>query len=154
MKELIIPVEFANVVDFYGVNDANLEVIKRKFPALKIVARGNEIKIIGDDLQVATLMEKLNRLVAYFQDKGTLSITDVEHLLNGHSEKGNGSTEFGKDVLVYGPGGTVVRARTANQLKMVEACVDNDIVFAIGPAGTGKTYTAVALAVRALKQRN
>ena len=153
MKELIIPVEFANVVDFYGVNDANLELIKRKFPALKIVARGNEIKIIGDDMQVATLMEKLNRLVAFFQDKGTLSLTDVEHLLNGNNEKGNGSAEFGRDVLVYGPGGTVVRARTANQLKMVEACVDNDIVFAIGPAGTGKTYTAVALAVRALKNR-
>ncbi len=153
MKEIIIPVEFANVVDFYGVNDANLDIIRKKFPALKIVARGNEIKIIGDELQVATLMEKLNRLVTYFQDKGTLSISDVEHLFNGHSENGSNTFEGSKDVLVYGPGGIIVRARTANQRKMVDATVENDIVFAIGPAGTGKTYTAVALAVRALKNR-
>ena len=94
MKEILIPVEFANVVDFYGVNDANLDIIRKKFPALKIVARGNEIKIIGDELQVATLMEKLNRLVSYFQDKGTLSITDVEHLLNGGAEGGSISPEI------------------------------------------------------------
>ena len=153
MKEIIIPVEFANVVDFYGVNDANLDLIRKKFPALKIVARGNEIKIIGDDQQVAVLMEKLNRLVTHFQDKGTLNTGDVEHLLNGHKEPHAPTTELSKDVLVYGPGGTIVRARTPNQLRMVKACDENDIVFAIGPAGTGKTYTAVALAVRALKNR-
>lgn len=153
MKEIIIPIEFANVVDFYGVNDANLDLIRKKFPALKIVARGNEIKIIGDDLQVATLMEKLNRLVSHFQDSGTLKISDVEYLLNGTTESGSSTPALSKDVLVYGPGGLIVRARTLNQRKMVEATEENDIVFAIGPAGTGKTYTAVALAVRALKNR-
>ena len=154
MKELIIPVEFANVVDFYGVNDANLDLIRKKFPALKIVARGNEIKIIGDDMQVAVLMEKLNRLVTHFQDNGTLNTRDIEQLLNGHQhEQPSSSTELSKDILVYGPGGTIVRARTPNQRKMITACETNDIVFAIGPAGTGKTYTAVALAVRALKNR-
>jgi phosphate starvation-inducible protein PhoH and related proteins len=154
LKEIIIPVEFANVVDFYGVNDANLELIRKKFPGLKIVARGNEIKIIGDELQVAALMEKLNRLVAHFQDHGSLHVKDVEHLLNGafNGEAGKPG-ETSKDVLVYGPGGTIVRARTPNQRRMVEAVETNDIVFAIGPAGTGKTYTAVALAVRALKNR-
>lgn len=155
MKEIVIPVEFANVVDFYGVNDANLELIRKKFPGLKIVARGNEIKIIGDDMQVAVLMEQLNRLVAHFSDRGSLTTQDVSQLLNGNGatdEKGQ-PVEGSKDVLVYGPGGTVVRARTPNQRRLVSACEANDIVFAIGPAGTGKTYTAVALAVRALKNR-
>jgi len=149
LKEIIIPVEFANVVDFYGVNDANLDLIRKKFPGLKIVARGNEIKIIGDELQVAVLMEKLNRMVAHFQDRGSITTGDVEFLLNGEGSHQQG----GADVLVYGPGGTVVRARTANQKKLVTACESNDIIFAVGPAGTGKTYTAVALAVRALKNR-
>lgn len=155
MKEIVIPVEFANVVDFYGVNDANLELIRKKFPGLKIIARGNEIKIIGDDMQVANLMERLNRMVAHFQERGSLTTNDVEHLLNGtggSEEKGERSGPSG-DVLVYGVGGTVVRARTANQRKLVTATETNDIVFAVGPAGTGKTYTAVALAVRALKNR-
>jgi phosphate starvation-inducible PhoH-like protein len=155
LKEIVIPVEFANVVDFYGVNDANLELIRKKFPGLKIVARGNEIKIIGDDHQVATLMEQLNRLVAHFQERGSLTSNDVEHLLNGAADSdGKGqSPDNSRDVLVYGVGGTIVRAKTANQRKLVTACEENDIVFAIGPAGTGKTYTAVALAVRALKNR-
>ncbi len=154
MKEIVIPVEFANVVDFYGVNDANLEIIRKKFPGLKIVARGNEIKILGDELQVATLMEKLNRLVAHFTERGSLHVQDVEQLLNGASGAASAShPDGGKDILVYGPGGTVVKARTANQRKLVSSSESNDIVFAIGPAGTGKTYTAVALAVRALKNR-
>jgi phosphate starvation-inducible protein PhoH and related proteins len=155
LKEIIIPVEFANVVDFYGVNDSNLELIRKKFPGLKIVARGNEIKIIGDELQVAALMEKLNRLVAHFTERGSLNTQDVEQLLNinGHPDEKHASPEASRDVLVYGPGGTVVRARTPNQRKLVTACETNDIIFAIGPAGTGKTYTAVALAVRALKNR-
>jgi phosphate starvation-inducible PhoH-like protein len=153
LKEIIIPVEFANVVDFYGVNDSNLELIRKKFPGLKIVARGNEIKILGDELQAATLMEKLNRMVAHFKDRGNLNSADVEHLLNGAREDNAAHTESAKDVLVYGPSGTVVRARTPNQKKLVSASETSDIVFAIGPAGTGKTYTAVALAVRALKNR-
>ena len=155
MKEIIIPVEFANVVDFYGVNDANLDLIRKKFPGLKIVARGSEIKIIGDDLQVSALIEQINRLLTHFSERGSLSPMDVEHLLNvnGSSDDKKNLTEGGKDVLVHGPGGTIVRARTPNQRKLVAACESSDIVFAIGPAGTGKTYTAVALAVRALKNR-
>jgi phosphate starvation-inducible protein PhoH and related proteins len=155
LKEIIIPVEFANVVDFYGVNDANLDLIRKKFPGLKIVARGNEIKIIGDDLQVAAFIEQINRLLSHFSERGALSTMDIEHLLNinGNPVEKTALTEISKDVLVHGPGGTIVRARTPNQRKLVAACELSDIVFAIGPAGTGKTYTAVALAVRALKNR-
>ncbi len=159
MKELIIPVEFKNPVDFFGANDANLEVIRRKYPAVKLVARGNELKIIGDDAQVALLEHKLTKLITHFKHSGMLTPTEVDYLLGNEPESNvDGATKNGgvdaKDVLVFAPGGLVVKARTPNQRKMVEACDSNDIVFAIGPAGTGKTYTAVALAVRALKNRS
>jgi phosphate starvation-inducible PhoH-like protein len=153
LKEIIIPIEFANAVDFYGVNDANLELLRKKFPALKIVSRGNEIKILGDEIQIGLLMEKINRLVAYFQDHGKLNAVDVEHLVNGVTQEMPKAADGGKDVLLHGPHGLLVRARTPNQRKLVESTLTNDIVFAIGPAGTGKTYTAVALAVRALKNK-
>lgn len=152
MKEIIIPIEFANAVDFYGVNDANLELLRKKFPALKIVSRGNEIKIIGDEIQINLLMEKINCLVSYFNDHGKLAVEDVEHMLNGVKQDIK-LADGGKDVILHGPNGLIVKARTNNQRKLVETTEKNDIVFAIGPAGTGKTYTAVALAVRALKNK-
>lgn len=160
MREVIIPVEFTNAVDFYGAHDANLEVIRRRFPGSKIVARGNEIKIIGDAAQVADIESRLRNLIQHFEKHGMLTPTEVDYLLNGNGadrESAPGSQPKGAegngDVLVYAPGGLIVKARTPNQVKLVEACATNDIVFAIGPAGTGKTYTAVALAVRALKNR-
>ena len=159
MKELIIPVEFTNPVDFFGVNDANLEVIRRKFPAAKIIARGNELKIIGDHALVELLEAKINKLIALYKHSGMLSPTEVDYVIgngvdtNGDALTNSAGSPDSKDVLVFAPGGLVVRARTPNQRRMVDACDNNDIVFAIGPAGTGKTYTAVALAVRALKNR-
>lgn len=156
LRELIIPVEFTNVVDFYGPNDANLEVMRRKFPGIKIVARGNEIKLIGDEAQVSAMESRLQRVFRHFEKHGILTPTEVDYLFNGASESPSedGIAKPGdKDVLVHAPGGLIVRARTPNQRKLVQASEKNDIVFAIGPAGTGKTYTAVALAVRALKNR-
>lgn len=156
MRELIIPVEFTNVVDFYGPNDANLEVMRRKYPGIKLVARGNEIKLIGDEVQVSALEAKIQRLIRHFEKHGILTPTEVDYLFNGNTEK-EGESPVNRvgdeNVLVHAPGGLIVRARTPNQKKLVEASEKNDIVFAIGPAGTGKTYTAVALAVRALKNR-
>ena len=163
MKEVIIPIEFANAVDFYGVNDGNIEVLRRKFPALKIVARGNEIKLIGEANQIALLEVKLQQLIDYFKEHSILTPTEVEFILSGRisTEKDQDASNRPvqpqpgehKDVLVFAPGGLIVRARTPNQRKLVSASEKNDIVFAIGPAGTGKTYTAVALAVRALKNK-
>lgn len=153
MKEVVIPIEFANAVDFYGINDANLELIRKKFPALKIVSRGSELKIIGDDSQIAILKEKLDKLISQFEKSGHISAEDVKHLMNGNGNSTNGMAEASSDVLVFGQNGIVVKARTANQQRMVKSSEKNDIVFAIGPAGTGKTYTAVALAVRALKNK-
>ncbi len=163
MKEVIIPIEFANAVDFYGVNDGNIEVLRRKFPALKIVARGNEIKLIGEANQITLLETKLHQLIDYFKEHSILTPTEVDFILSGRisTEKDADSsskpnvpqTAEHKDVLVFAPGGLIVKARTPNQRKLVNASEKNDIVFAIGPAGTGKTYTAVALAVRALKNK-
>ena len=163
MKEVIIPIDFANAVDFYGVNDGNIEVLRRKFPALKVVARGNEIKLIGESNQIAVVETKLQQLIAYFKEHSILTPTEVDFILSGRisSDKEQENTNRQqtqhsgehKDVLVFAPGGLVVKARTPNQRRLVTATEKNDIVFAIGPAGTGKTYTAVALAVRALKNK-
>ncbi len=161
MKEVNLSIELENIVDFFGVNDANLEVIRRSFPTLKVVGRGHEIKIIGEPELVAEAEAKILKLMSYFRENGMLTPTEVDFILGNNKkssiENANKSTPpgaaDGRDVLVFGPSGLLVRARTPNQRKMVESSEKNDIVFAIGPAGTGKTYTAVALAVRALKNR-
>ncbi len=153
MKELILPIDFTNPVDFLGINDANLDLIQKKFPALKIVSRGNELKIIGDDSQVEVLHGKMIELINHFEKTGRLDSEDVNMFLNGKSAQMSLKAESTGEVLVYGQNGIVVKARTPNQQRMVTTSEKNDIVFAIGPAGTGKTYTAVALAVRALKNK-
>ncbi len=161
MKEVNLSIELENIGDFFGVNDANLEVIRRSFPTLKVVGRGHEIKIIGEPELVADAESKILKLMAYYRENGMLTPTEVDFIL-GNKKSSNVDTNGkstppgaadGRDVLVFGPSGLLVRARTPNQRKMVESSEKNDIVFAIGPAGTGKTYTAVALAVRALKNR-
>ncbi|MFN0189778.1 MAG: PhoH family protein [Bacteroidia bacterium] len=161
MKEVNLSIELENIVDFFGVNDANLEVIRRSFPALKVVGRGHEIKIIGEPEMVAEAEAKILKLMSYFRENGMLTPTEVDFILGNKKSSNvdpNGKSSSpgaadGRDVLVFGPSGLLVRARTPNQRKLVESSEKNDIVFAIGPAGTGKTYTAVALAVRALKNR-
>jgi phosphate starvation-inducible protein PhoH and related proteins len=153
LSEVIIPIDTFNPVEFFGVNDSNLEVLRRNFPELKLVARGNEIKVIGDEKNIHIFSEKINRLIQHYQKFGSLTVDNVEHFL---SESGRDPAPNGlptTDVLVFGQNGIMVRARTVNQKKLVESSEKNDIIFAIGPAGTGKTYTAVALAVRALKNR-
>ncbi|MEO0311620.1 MAG: hypothetical protein RIQ89_1277 [Bacteroidota bacterium] len=155
MSEVVIPIDTFNPVEFFGVNEANLAVIRKNFPELKIVARGSEIKVIGDEKNIHHFSEKINRLIQHYQKFGSLTPDNVQQFLDDRistAANGNGNAPTG-DVLVFGQNGIMVRARTANQKKMVESSEKNDIVFAIGPAGTGKTYTAVALAVRALKNR-
>jgi phosphate starvation-inducible PhoH-like protein len=144
-------------VDLYGVNDAKLELIKKRFPKLKIVARGEIIKANGEEEDLNQLEMTVNILIAYYNRYGNLTENAIEQILNGtgrSTKKENGGDDFnGDDVLVFGNGGLIVKARTDNQRKIVDSISKNDMVFAIGPAGTGKTYTAVALAVRALKNK-
>jgi phosphate starvation-inducible PhoH-like protein len=156
LKEIIIPIEFTDIVGFFGVNDANLQVLRRKYPAIKLIARGQEIKIIGDDNQLLVASDKIKILIGHFERHNILTPTEVDYLINGSdSQAAQSSLQSSdtSDVLVYGTGGLIIKARTSNQKRMVTASEKSDIVFAMGPAGTGKTYTAVALAVRALKNR-
>ncbi|MBN4051479.1 PhoH family protein [bacterium AH-315-M05] len=153
MGEKIILLEAINPLDIYGIHDANLELIKKVFPKLKIVARGDTIKVLGDDDEINQFEEKLNLLIEHYNTYNQLTENDIEHLMTDGVEKKLTANEDHNDVLVFGPDGIAVKARSANQRKMVESYNKNDIVFAIGPAGTGKTYTAVALAVRSLKNK-
>lgn len=143
----------------FGVNDAKLEFIKTFFPKLKIIARGDLVKVVGDNSEVQRFEEAIDAFIQYFKRYGTLTQDNISSLMidakSGSAGNGNGSSSPGSenDILVYGNSGLVVKARTPGQMRMVEACAKNDMVFAIGPAGTGKTYTAVALAVRALRNR-
>ena len=155
MTETIINLENVNPIEFFGVNNGKLDILKKKFPLLKILSRGTQIKLSGASEQIEEAKEKIDLLLKYLERSGHMSENYFEQILGGDDEKtiDNFVDRNPNDVLVFGPNGKTVRARTANQKLMVQACDKNDIVFAIGPAGTGKTYTAVALAVRALKNK-
>ncbi|MEJ7740028.1 MAG: PhoH family protein [Chitinophagaceae bacterium] len=155
MTETIINLETVNPIEFFGVNNGKLDILKKKFPLLKILSRGTQLKLSGSPEQVESAKEKISLVVQYLQRNGHLSENYLEQILGGDDAEtvDNFVDRNPNDVLVFGPNGKTVRARTTNQKRMVVATEKNDIVFAIGPAGTGKTYTAVALAVRALKNK-
>jgi phosphate starvation-inducible protein PhoH and related proteins len=154
LSERKIILEDIAPVNLYGVNDNKLDIIRKRFPKIKIVARGETIKIQGEDEDLNQFEMVLNILIDYFHRFGNLTENAIEQILGGSKDL-NTKTETapGDDVLVFGNGGLVVKARTENQRRMVDSISRNDMIFAVGPAGTGKTYTAVALAVRALKNR-
>lgn len=155
MTETIINLDSVNPIEFFGVNNGKLDILKRKFPRLKILSRGTQLKLSGAPEQIENARDKINLAVQYLERNGNMSENYLEQILGGDDEKAidHFVEKNQNDVLVFGPHGKSVRARTSNQKKMVQAIDKNDIVFAIGPAGTGKTYTAVALAVRALKNK-
>lgn len=154
MTEIIINLETINPIEFVGINNNKFDLLKKKFPALKILSRGTQLKISGkpEDVEVASV--KVNQIIHYLERNGHISENYFARIL-GDDELGEMSAEelSSNDVLVFGPNGKVIRAKTANQKLMTSTSDKNDITFAIGPAGTGKTYTAVALAVRALKNK-
>ncbi|QEC80261.1 PhoH family protein [Mucilaginibacter sp. AW1-7] len=158
MNELKLSIENVNPAVLWGPNNDHFEIIKKQYPKLKIVARGSEVKVLGDDHELNVFQEKFSHLLAHVEKFENLNITDLERIL-GSKVSSNSSSEPVTDkfasgeVIVFGPNGVMVKARTANQRKMVDSINQSDILFAIGPAGTGKTYTAVALAVRALKNK-
>ena len=157
MNELKLSIENINPAVLWGPNNDHFEIIKKQYPKLKIVARGNDVKILGDEAELSAFQEKFNNLLQHVERYDSLSITDIERILgskvdNNPLPDSNDKSTTG-EVIVFGPNGVMVKARTANQRKMVDCINKSDILFAIGPAGTGKTYTAVALAVRALKNK-
>jgi len=155
LTDTIINLETVNPIEFFGVNNGKLDILKKKFPLLKILSRGTQLKLSGSPEQIESAREKISLIVSYLERNGHMSQNYFEQILGGddaetvdHFQENNPN-----EVLVFGPNGKSVRARTLNQKKLVNDAGKNDIVFAIGPAGTGKTYTAVAIAVRALKNK-
>lgn len=151
-----ITLEGIDPVEVYGANNRNLEMMSNFFPAVRIHARGADMKLSGDDNQIEMLAARIETLIGYIKRKQSLSESEIEKIFN--------YKEFASDVMeedfddqtytiVYGNGGRVIKARTKNQRKLIKEYDKNDLIFAIGPAGTGKTYTAIALAVRALKNK-
>lgn len=158
MAEKNIEIISVDPMVIYGVNDSKLELIRTFFPKLKIIARGDIMKVVGDSDQINRFEESVDAFIQYFKRYGSLTQDNIRDVMNGGKENGangngNGNGEHANDILVHGNSGLLVKARTPGQQRMVESCAKNDMVFAIGPAGTGKTYTAVALAVRALRNR-
>lgn len=153
MGERIILIEGIDPLALYGVNNTRYSIIANHFPKLKLIARGNEIKAIGNDRLIDELEEKINRMVDFHGKFGYLTETNIQDFLDDNLESISQAEEDVADVLVYGNHGKVVKARTVNQRKLVELYPENDLLFAIGPAGSGKTYTSIALAVRALRNK-
>ena len=153
-SEIILNIENIDPLALYGENNSKLNVLRKAYPDLLISSRGSQLKISGRKKETQEVKDKVEMMVKLLRDKKELTVQTVEDLIQGtnpyqiqlsHSES--------RHVLVHGREGKVIYAKTSNQLKMVQAIDENDVLFAIGPAGTGKTYTAVALAVRALKNK-
>jgi phosphate starvation-inducible PhoH-like protein len=149
LHEIIIQFDDVHPVDILGVNNANLQILRKHFSGLKIIARGDQLKAMGPEEDLVQFDKKWKQIIHFLNEYNRLSESDVRNLVN--SENNEIKAESG--LLLYGNNGKVIKARTPNQQKMVETCAKNDMLFAIGPAGTGKTYTAVALAVKALREK-
>lgn len=151
MTEKIFALEAIDPVEIFGVNDIHLEIIRKFFPGMKIISRGDIIKAIGARSELNHFEQRFEILLKHYEKFGKITEKDIEYIMDRQQPCNN--KIFEKDVLVYGKNGAPVKARTINQQRMVDSFQKNDMIFAIGPAGTGKTYTAVALAVRALKNK-
>lgn len=153
MTERIFELTGADPAQLYGPSNTFLNQIGTYFPKLKIVGRGHKIKVSGPEESVIEFEDKLDGILAYVEKHKTLDQRAFDTLVQASDATRENYTLLKDEVILHGPSGRIIKAKTPNQYKLIEASVDNDMVFAIGPAGTGKTYTAVALAVRALKNR-
>jgi phosphate starvation-inducible PhoH-like protein len=153
LTERIFELTGADPAQLYGPSNTFLNQIGTYFPQLKIVARGHKIKVSGPEENVIEFEDKLDGILAYVEKHKTLDQRAFDTLVQASDAAKENYTLLKDEVILHGPSGRIIKAKTPNQYKLIEASVDNDMLFAIGPAGTGKTYTAVALAVRALKNR-
>ena len=149
MIERIIIIDNVDPVSFYGVNNCNMQLIRNLFPKLRMAARGSVIKVIGEDAETAEFEKKIKELEKHCGRFNKLTEEAVLSIVKGEEPR----ELRGDDVIIYGINGKPISARSPNQRKMVDAFAANDLTFALGPAGTGKTYVAIALAVRALINR-
>lgn len=153
MNELIIELEEIAPKDFFGAHNVNIELLKKYFPKLKIVARGNRIKAYGDEDVLEEFDKRMTMLVTHYAKYNKIDENAIERVLTSLNSEEYSTTEKSGETILHGVGGKIIKAQTVNQRKLVESMRQNDMVFAIGPAGTGKTYTGVAMAVRALKNK-
>lgn len=153
MNELIIELTDISPREFFGLQNANIDLLKTYFPKLKIVARGSKVTAYGDEEILEEFDTRLTMLLEHFAKYNKLDENVIERVLQSESSEDYQTSESSGDVLVHGVSGKLIKAQTANQRKLVELMRKNDMVFAVGPAGTGKTYTGVALAVKALKDK-
>ncbi len=153
MGESVIQIDVGSPLELYGPGDKYLNEIKSFFPKLKVVARGELIKLIGDEKEIRKFEERFDMLLVYFDRFGKITDEIIQQVMQDEEGIAAKKDAKGEDVLVYGRHGKLIKALTPNQKRMVASSNKNDMIFAIGPAGTGKTYTAVALAVQALKNK-
>ena len=153
MNQLSIELTEINPRDFFGNQNANIDLLKKYFPKLKLVARGSKLKAFGDDQVLQEFDKRIAMLLEHFGTYNRIDENIIERVLSSTSKADYQTSSKSGDVLVHGVNGKLVKARTANQRKIVDFSKTKDLVFAVGPAGTGKTYTAVALAVKALKEK-
>jgi len=150
MSEKLITLSNIELVKLFGTNNHKLDKIRSLFPQIKIISRGGKLKLLGNNDQIEYFEQKLTALIKHLNQYNSLTISQIERLVEGNQEE---ILKSKKDIILHGQNGKIIKARTANQRKMVSEIKKNDMLFAIGPAGTGKTYTAVAIAVKALKDR-
>jgi phosphate starvation-inducible protein PhoH and related proteins len=151
LKEKLIEILHINPVELFGVNEEKLSILRSYFPKLKLVARGSSLKIMGDDDSINELEKKIELMIAHFHKYNSLTEGNIENIMLDGDKILKG--EEGKDLILFGNGGHPIKAKTKNQRLICDEIEKNDMVFAIGPAGSGKTYTAVAMAVKALKNK-
>ncbi len=154
MSEQIFELELIDHLDFFGAGDSNLILLKKMFPKLKIIARGDQLKVLGDLDVIEVFDHKFKAMLKHYEIFGKITENDILGIMENSNAVAEHIASPPADVILYGRSGNVIRAKSPNQRRMVESIETNDIVLAVGPAGTGKTYTAVALAVRALKNKS
>jgi phosphate starvation-inducible PhoH-like protein len=148
-----IYLEGVDPLKLFGINNSRFDRIKESFPRIKIISRGNELTLKGEENELLRFQAMLDQLIDYLQRTDEPDDQEIGELLRGNGKQVLANNVASGDVLLYGESGKPIRARTVNQKALVKSCEETDLMFAIGPAGTGKTYTAIALAVRALKYR-
>lgn len=153
MNERQILIEGIDPLILFGINNSKFEIIAKHYPKLKIIARGNELKAIGDEKDIVDLEERIIKMIDFYSRFNNLSDENIRDFLNDTDETISQVDDDSSEILVYGNHARIIKARTVNQRQLVDLYSNHDLLFAIGPAGSGKTYTAIALAVRALKNK-
>jgi len=150
--EKTITLEDISLIDFLGIDDKNINQLSAAFPKSRIVSRGNEILVKGDDAETSQITDILNSLIDHFHQYGRITTENVKGYITQEKQE-HIAEDSSEGIILYGTKGSPIKVKTPNQQKLVQSVKDNDLVFALGPAGTGKTFVSVALAVRALKNK-